>query len=191
MHNKSFVVDGAAAIIGGRNIGDEYFQVGEDQFYADMDALATGAIIPETEAVFDAYWNSASVFEVEAIIAGPGDLDGFLARVADIKGGEAARAFADKAQSSAARYAAQVAGIEWTKVQLVADDPVKGQGIASRDQLMISRLGDILGSIETRLDLVSAYFVPGTAGTAFFSDLAQDGRQVRILTKALVARQSK
>ncbi|WP_371223242.1 phospholipase D-like domain-containing protein [Roseovarius sp. 2305UL8-3] len=185
MHNKSFVVDGAAAIIGGRNVGDEYFQVGEDQFYVDMDALATGAIIPETAKVFDAYWNSASVFEVERIISGAGDLAGFMARVENIKAGDAARAFIDKAQSSAARYAEQAAAIEWTNVQLVADDPVKGQGIASRDQLMISRLTDTLGGVEGRLDLVSAYFVPGRAGTDALSALAQNGRDVRVLTNAL------
>jgi len=53
MHNKSFIVDGAAAIIGGRNIGNDYFQVGAEAFYVDMDALATGQIVPETATMFD------------------------------------------------------------------------------------------------------------------------------------------
>ena len=57
MHNKSFIVDGAIAIVGGRNIGDEYFQVGDDDFYLDMDVLTTGAVVPETADMFDAYWN--------------------------------------------------------------------------------------------------------------------------------------
>ena len=70
MHNKSFIVDGAIAIVGGRNIGDEYFEVGDDAFYLDMDVLATGTVVPETADMFDAYWNSASVFEVETIIEG-------------------------------------------------------------------------------------------------------------------------
>lgn len=185
MHNKSMLVDGAAAIIGGRNIGDEYFQVGEDVFYADMDVLAAAAIVPETAAVFDAYWNSASVFEVERVIDGAGDMPGFAARVAEIRAGEAAVDFLDGMDSSAARYAASAAAMEWTDVKLVADDPVKGLGVATRDQLMITRLGEILGGIERKLDLVSAYFVPGRAGTDFFVDLAQSGNEVRILTNAL------
>lgn len=80
MHNKSLIVDGAVAIIGGRNIGDEYFEIGE-AFYKDMDALATGAIVPQTAAIFDAYWNSGSVFAAETIIEGTGDRAAFDARV--------------------------------------------------------------------------------------------------------------
>jgi putative cardiolipin synthase len=185
MHNKAMLVDGAIAIIGGRNIGDEYFQVGNDLFYMDMDVLATGAIIPETAATFDSYWNSASVFEVERIIAGQGDLPGLEARIAQVKSGEAAQVFDAKVKSSASRYAEEIATMEWTHVKMVADDPVKGLGRATRDQLMIARLAEILGPVETRLDLVSAYFIPGRAGTAYFSELAQAGKSVRILTNAL------
>ena len=85
MHDKSMLVDGAATIIGGRNSGDEYFQVGDDVFYADMDVRAAGAIVPETAQVFDAYWMSASVFEVERVIDSAGDMDGFDTRVAEIR----------------------------------------------------------------------------------------------------------
>ena len=50
--------------------------------------------------------------------------------------------------SSAARFAQGAAQIEWTDVQLVADDPVKGQGLATRDQLMITRLAQIMGQVD-------------------------------------------
>ena len=185
MHNKSMLADGAAAIIGGRNIGDEYFQVGEDPFYVDLDVLATGAIVPETAATFDAYWNSASVFAADTILTGPGDPAGLAARISEIRAGTAARAFLVGSDTAIARHLDTGTALEWTDVQLVADDPVKGQGIARRDQLMISRLGAILGTVERRLDLVSAYFVPGTPGTAFFSDTARAGKEVNILTNAL------
>ncbi|MEZ5796795.1 MAG: phospholipase D family protein [Paracoccaceae bacterium] len=185
MHNKSMIVDGAAAIIGGRNIGDEYFEIGET-FYKDMDALAIGAILPEVAGVFDQYWNSRSVFGVESIVDGSGDRAGFDARVAVVRASDAARDVLGDLRNSAARYAAgEDAPLEWTRVQLVADDPVKGQGIAQRDQLMISRLGAILGEVETRLDLVSAYFIPGQPGTAYFAGLARAGKQVNILTNAM------
>lgn len=185
MHNKSFIADGSAAIVGGRNIGDEYFQVGDDIFYVDMDVLATGAIVPETAAVFDEYWNSASVFEAENIIGGEGDIGEFHSRADEIKASSRATELLKNLQNSADRYAAGVAAIEWVDVQLVADDPVKGQGVATRDQLMITRLGDILGDTRRRLDLVSAYFVPGKKGTQYFTDLARAGKDVRILTNAL------
>ncbi|WP_313137031.1 phospholipase D family protein [Paracoccus jeotgali] len=185
MHNKSFIVDGAAAIIGGRNIGNDYFQVGAEAFYVDMDALATGQIVPETAAMFDDYWNSASVFDVATIIRGQGDAEGFRARVDQVRDSAEAATLLDEFRNSAERYAENAANIEWTEVQLVADDPVKGLGTATRDQLMITRLAEILGGIESRLDLVSAYFVPGRQGTRVFGDLARSGVKVSILTNAL------
>ncbi|MBB3994830.1 putative cardiolipin synthase [Sulfitobacter undariae] len=185
MHNKSLIADGAVAIVGGRNIGDEYFQVGDDVFYVDMDVLAIGAVVPETAAMFDAYWNSESVFEVESIIGGTGDLAAFEARTATVMASTDAEEFLSEMDNSAARYAQGVVEMEWTDVQLVADDPVKGQGVATKDQLMIMRLGAILGDATKRLDLVSAYFVPGKPGNAYFSKLAQSGVEVRILTNAM------
>jgi putative cardiolipin synthase len=184
MHNKSLTVDGAATIIGGRNIGDEYFGIGE-AFYVDMDVLAIGPIVPDVSAAFDQYWNSASVFGVEDIVDGAGDRAAFDVRTAAVKGSAEARKLVGELQSSAARYADGVQMLEWTRVQLVADDPVKGQGIATPGQLMIHRLGAILGSVQDRLDLVSAYFVPGKQGTEFFVGLARKGKQVNILTNAL------
>ena len=59
MHNKLFVVDNAIALIGGRNIGDQYFQVDPDSQFADDDVFATGPIVKELSATFDEFWNSA------------------------------------------------------------------------------------------------------------------------------------
>lgn len=184
MHNKSMIVDGTAAIIGGRNIGDEYFQIG-NAFYIDMDALAVGQVVPETSAVFDAYWNSGSAFALERMIPDPGNIQAFEARVASLRESTEARALLDMFKSSTRAAIEDGIGLEWTRVQLVADDPAKGEGTATDDQLMITRLDQLLGGIEARLDLVSAYFVPGRKGTIFFNDLARKGIQVNILTNAL------
>ena len=185
MHNKAIIVDGAVAIVGGRNIGDEYFQVGADQFYVDMDVLAMGAIVAETAAAFDAYWNSRSVFGVETVIADTGDSAAFAARVAEVKASDEAVGLRAELQASFDAYLKGGITPEWTTVKLIVDDPAKGEGLARGDQLVISRLGEILGGTRQRLDLVSAYFVPGPEGTRFFADLAQSGVAVNILTNAL------
>ena len=185
MHNKSFLVDGAAAIIGGRNIGDEYFRVGDENFYLDMDVLGIGAITPQTAAVFDQYWNSASVFALESIVTEAGDLPAFLTRAETEAASPAAAALRSANATTLARVKSAAIAPEWAQVQLVADDPAKGSGTATQDQLMITRLGEILGDIQHNLDLASAYFVPGDLGTAYFADLTRQGRQVRILTNAL------
>ena len=128
MHNKSLTVDGAVTIIGGRNIGDEYFEIGE-AFYKDLDVLATGEIVPEMASTFDEYWNSKSVFEVENMISGTGDRVGFEQRVADVKSSARTQIVLTDVQNSAAKFMDGFERMEWTTVQLVADDPKKGEGL--------------------------------------------------------------
>src|SRR5262245_9962362 len=60
MHNKSFTAANQASIVGGRNVGDEYFGADSPVEFADLDALVIGAVVPEISASFDAYWNSES-----------------------------------------------------------------------------------------------------------------------------------
>lgn len=185
MHNKAFLVDGAVAIVGGRNIGDEYFAIGDVPAYLDLDVLGVGEVVTDTAAIFDQYWNSQPVLALEQVIAGTGDLAGFDAAVAGAEASPEAQAITAAEASAGERLVRREAPpMEWTHVQVVADDPVKGMGTHDREDLMISRLGGILGSVTTRLDLISAYFVPGKAGSGFFAALAEKGVDVRIMTNS-------
>lgn len=62
MHNKSFVVDNRLAILGGRNIGDEYFGLDPDFNFLDLDVLTAGPVVASASASFDRYWNSPLAF---------------------------------------------------------------------------------------------------------------------------------
>lgn len=68
MHNKSFTADNRATILGGRNIGDEYFKVNDDTIFADLDILATGRVVTEVSQDFDRYWASHSAYNATSII---------------------------------------------------------------------------------------------------------------------------
>ena len=70
MHNKSFTADNQVTIVGGRNIGDEYFGAESAVAFQDLDVVAAGAVVPDVSAEFDAYWNSASAYPVASLIAG-------------------------------------------------------------------------------------------------------------------------
>jgi putative cardiolipin synthase len=67
MHNKLLVADGAMAVAGGRNIGDEYFMAHGDANYIDLDAFAVGPVVAQLAALFDQYWNSEHVYPVQSI----------------------------------------------------------------------------------------------------------------------------
>lgn len=66
MHNKSFTADGAATLVGGRNVGDIYFAFGPDMHYIDTDELALSPAAADVSTAFDAYWNGVSAFESAA-----------------------------------------------------------------------------------------------------------------------------
>ena len=55
MHNKLLVADNAVALIGGRNIGDQYFQIDPQSQFGDDDVVAVGPIVAQLSGVFDEY----------------------------------------------------------------------------------------------------------------------------------------
>src|SRR4051812_8449672 len=78
MHNKSITADNQITIVGGRNIGDEYFEASTVMNYGDLDALAIGAAVPAVSARFDRYWNSPVVYAITELRHEPppsGDLE--------------------------------------------------------------------------------------------------------------------
>jgi cardiolipin synthase C len=86
MHNKLMVADNAAAIVGGRNIGDIYYGVNAIANYRDLDVLAVGPVVRDLSGVFDGFWNSPSTVPIAAIVDrahGAADLDEILIRLHD------------------------------------------------------------------------------------------------------------
>ncbi|SCZ84235.1 phospholipase D family protein [Nitrosomonas mobilis] len=188
MHNKSFTVDGLATIVGGRNIGDEYFGIGPTPLFVDLDVLAVGKIVPEVTADFDRYWASPSVHMAGTIVAATGG-DPIAARLARWR--DDPRFYKYKAILKASNLITPLSkgtlDLEWTDAVLVSDDPIKGQGAVPREDLLTGQLTRAVGSIERRLDGVTPYFVPGTAGVEAFATLEARGIAVRMLTNSLEA----
>src|SRR5690606_11526543 len=190
MHNKSFTADGQVTIIGGRNIGDEYFGAG-DFLFADLDVLAIGPVAADVAQDFDRYWNSPSSYPA-ALILDPAE----AAALAEL--GAGANLIAR--DPAAAEYMRQLATsrlvqellsrrlqFEWAVTRMLSDDPAKGLGQATEDMLLPSRLSEVLGTPQKELLLVSPYFVPTAAGVAALADLARRGVAVSVFTNALEA----
>src|SRR3546814_19952794 len=68
MHNKSFTADNQATIIGGRNIGDEYFGARDEGLFLDLDVLALGPVVADVSRDFDRYWASESAYPAARIL---------------------------------------------------------------------------------------------------------------------------
>ena len=189
MHNKSFTVDGRESVLGGRNVGDEYFGTGKTPLFVDLDVLVVGKIVPAISEDFDRYWNSPSAYPAELIVADADGSDPIAAGLNRFKDTEQIKEYREVLRHSdlVARLAAGTFDLEWTTALLVSDDPGKGQGAIPDEDLLGGRLLKAVGKIEGRLDGVSAYFVPGAQGVNAFTALEDEGVEVRILTNSLEA----
>jgi putative cardiolipin synthase len=68
MHNKLLVADGVLAVMGGRNIADEYFTRSATSNFVDLDVLIVGPVVRQLASIFDVYWNSREAYPVQAIL---------------------------------------------------------------------------------------------------------------------------
>ena len=57
MHNKAMIVDGRVAIVGGRNLADEYFGLHGLANFRDMELLVGGPVVDGVIGEFMTYWN--------------------------------------------------------------------------------------------------------------------------------------
>lgn len=188
MHNKAFIVDGEAAIVGGRNIGDDYFGLNRVVNFRDIDVLAAGPVVAEISSSFDRYWNSEWAFPVTALAedlpspeqaaairdslaAWAGELQGFpyrLSKTAD-EAGQALRA--------------ALGPLVWGKATAVYDTPAKAAGNGERR--VAEELKPEIAALDKELLIEVAYFIATEAGVEMFGALVDRGVRVRILTNSL------
>lgn len=193
MHNKTYTADGVATILGGRNVGDEYFGVAADMQFADLDVLAVGPVVGEVADSFDRYWNSASAYPRQAMLHPSEDrpLDAARARALDEETRTDAR-YADdlRNQPRVERWRArgpQPGDYVWGRPRLWADPPDKVLKQAEDHELMLPRLARTLGNADRSIDIVSPYFVPTDDGVAALAALHGQGVRLRVLTNSLAA----
>jgi len=191
MHNKSFTADNMATIIGGRNIGDEYFGATHDVLFSDLDILAVGPVVRDVSEDFDKYWRSGSAYPVDRLLAKPDDkaLVDLQSRAAEQRSTPEAALYVEALEkSSLIKHLHQGdIDLDWAKTQMVSDDPAKGLSNLPPDQLLTYDLERIVGKPKASADLVSSYFVPTKTGVEGFVEMAGRGVTVRILTNSLEA----
>jgi len=191
MHNKSMTADSTATILGGRNIGDEYFDATDGVVFADLDVLAVGPAAADVARDFDRYWASASSYPVDRILphVGADRLDELERKAQAIEQDPAADAYmaALRGPHIVQQMLDATLPLDWAKTQMISDDPAKGLNNAPPEAMIPHQLREVLGDPEHEIDLVSPYFVPATSGTQYLTGLAARGVDVRVLTNALEA----
>ena len=192
MHAKTFTVDNQATIVGGRNIGDEYFDANPDLAFADLDALTVGPAVPEVSSEFDEYWNSEYAYPVSTLPP-PGtdaDLKSLRENAGEFFAASATTSYlkaVDDSKLANGLRAGEVA-FKWAPGKIIHDSSEKKAHDENwQEELLISQLAPYILQSTQEVIMVSPYFVPGQPATDALCKLAQDGVRVRILTNSLAS----
>ncbi|SAL42713.1 phospholipase D/transphosphatidylase [Caballeronia peredens] len=192
MHNKALIADNQAAILGGRNIGDEYFGASSTVAFGDLDVLVHGPVVREVSSAFDLYWNSDAAYPIENL----------MGRRADP---EALAAYRQKLDAyllteSHSPYVAQVrermasviqerdTAFSWGKATLLYDDPAKiTRAPGDTEGHLMSQFKALSLDPDKEMLIVSPYFVPRKEGVQWLRSMTSRGVRVTVLTNSLAA----
>jgi putative cardiolipin synthase len=189
LHNKAWIADGTLAIVGGRNIGDGYFDAAETSNFRDLDLLVVGDAVHQTEGIFDQYWNSSVVIPI-GTLSKQNDADRAALRqlLVDQVKAESSRPYLDHVRTRS-DLALALDDLEMhfsDNVRVISDPPEK----ALRDKnerWLRNLLSPLVVGASRTLAITSPYFVPGNEAAKELVRLVASGVDVAILTNSLAA----
>jgi putative cardiolipin synthase len=190
MHNKLFVMDNAVAIVGGRNIGNHYFDVHAQVNFRDMDVVAGGPVVRETSGVFDHFWNGAWVVPINAMIDRPANEADLRAVLKTERGRIANESYPYPLDQDVAHLKSDLTAIFdafiWAPGHLIFDDPdeIKKYG---RTTTLTERFYRRIERLESELLIEVPYFVSRERGLAAAKRLRERGVRIRVLTNSLAS----
>lgn len=193
MHNKAMIADGEVAVVGGRNLGDEYFSASQKLQFRDLDVIAAGPIVEDVSKSFDAFWNSAGAYPLKAVDKrnyAAGDLRAARAELRAHWGAEA-QAVGAKPLSAAPMWqqiAEEQMGLIWASATFRVDSPTKIT--APNDDYRsppMHTLAELLRGAQREVLLLSPYFVPHDAGIQLLAGLTRRGVRVAVVTNSMAS----
>ncbi|MCE9679446.1 phospholipase D family protein [Shewanella sp. AS1] len=190
MHNKSLTVDNLATILGGRNVGNEYFSKNSEVDFGDFDLLTIGRAVKQVSDEFDLYWNSQVVQSINNLVPAADKEKQALAmqRLAKRKAEFAHDEYLKRLELSQLLQQIKQHGISWYwgKAELFYDPPEKAKN-AQREDWLLSDLKVFLSQAKQEVVIISPYFVPTAAGCQVLIDAVKSGVAVTVLTNSLSA----
>ncbi|KVC89412.1 phospholipase [Burkholderia ubonensis] len=193
MHNKAMIADNQIAIVGGRNLGDEYFSASPTLQFRDLDVLAAGPVTHDISASFDAYWASGSSYPLRVLnhqTFDPKELDAMRdeLRAHWRENAEPYNAKPLNATPLAQQIARGELGLVWAPAEFEADAPDKvAQPTDGYVSPPMRRLAELIRAAQHEFLAFSPYFVPHDAGVKILGDTTARGVRVAILTNSLAA----
>lgn len=190
MHNKSWIADGRLAIVGGRNIGDAYFDASRNVSFQDIDVFVIGRAVSDAEQIFDRFWNSSSSLSIRALhrFRNPG-FERLVGRLETFyQGGDAIRFMKFVGERKGCEALLKLPGnFHWTKDASIVADPAERLLSNNSDIRLGNKIQALMHSATVDIEIVSPYFIPGTSGVEELRSLVARGVNVSVLTNSLAA----
>ena len=193
MHNKLYLVDGSVAIVGGRNIGNEYFEYPGPYVFRSRDLLALGPVANAAAREFDRYWNSDWAVPIEMAVspvptaadarAEKKSLDAYAADPSHYPDG-----FYDDPANIDAEMAGLAKQLLWGKGKLVFDAVPNADGrpqphpVADRTGVALS---NALEQAREEIILESAYLILSKGDFSTLDELGSTGVPIRMITNSM------
>ncbi|BBU33084.1 phospholipase D family protein (plasmid) [Burkholderia sp. THE68] len=192
MHNKALIADNQAAILGGRNIGDEYFGASSTVAFGDLDVLVHGPVVREVSSAFDMYWNSDAAYPIENLMrrqADPGSLAGYREKLDAYLLSEQHSPYVAQVRERLANVIQQHdTEFSWGKAILLYDDPAKiTRAPDDTEGHLMSQIKALDLDPDKEMLIVSPYFVPRKEGVQWLRSMTSRGVRVTVLTNSLAA----
>jgi putative cardiolipin synthase len=186
MHNKTVIVDGRMAIVGGRNLADEYFGQHQEMNFRDMEVIAHGSEIPAVSRQFDTFWNSGWAFPIEDLIDKPRADPGLIGLRQEFgrehNAGELSMVLDDT-------WRQLIEEALPGRAEFYFDDPAEHNpaGRAERPDQLAIKLRELIAAAESEVWLVTAYLVPTEELESVVEEVEARGVRVRVLTNSLAS----
>ena len=193
MHNKSFTVDNQVTVVGGRNIGNEYFDADPTLEFADLDVMAIGGVVKDVSHSFDLYWNSELSYPATTLIdehPSEEDIKAMYRDLAEYAEQQKDSDYMNALQGSNLAHRMREKKVEYIygNAVVVYDLPEKISSDRDATELhLMTQLEPYFEGIKSELIIFSPYFVPGKEGVEFFKSLTEKGVRVKILTNSLAS----
>ena len=198
MHNKLFIADGAMAVIGGRNVANEYYLRSTAENFVDVDAFTVGFIVPPLQYLFDRYWNSDPVYPLETVAHSTLTREQLRTQFDQLTGPESTQPPQDLPSNDILGYGPIAddldlgrLGLIWGEAYVFADHPDKpfdGEaGGMLQDTSVTYNLFEVIKNAHDEVVGSSPYFVPGPSSLALLEGLRGRGVKVTVLTNSLAS----
>ena len=189
MHNKAFVTDNQVAVVGGRNIAVEYFQLETSGEFIDYDMLAVGPIVKEVSSQFDLYWNHKLAVPLSAFLKKT-DIDKARESRALLEQGMAEAGQSIYANAVQTQIIKQLEADEVdpyiAQARLITDDPQKLlEAVSDEHKIVASDIRQALIDAESEIIIFTPYFIPRKGGIELIRKLRDKGIRITVLTNSL------